>query len=59
PVSAKWCDKGLATVQLKEGSTFQEDQSNKYQHITTAIGYCVDREWPSIKRSASVEPLRM
>jgi len=59
PVTAKWCDKGLATVQLKEGSTFQEDQSNKYQHITTAIGYCIDREWPSIKRSASVEPLRM
>lgn len=46
PVTAKWCDKGLATVQLKEGSTFQEDQSNKYQHITTAIGYCVDVLWP-------------
>lgn len=48
PAAAPWCDKGLSTVQLKEGSTFQEDQSNKYQHITTAIGYCVDREWPSI-----------
>ncbi|MES2973376.1 MAG: hypothetical protein V4757_07195 [Pseudomonadota bacterium] len=59
PVTAKWCDKGLATVQLKEGSTFQEDQSNKYQHITTAIGYCIDREWPSIRRAVSVEPLRM
>jgi hypothetical protein len=46
PVTAKWCDKGLATVQLKEGSAFQEDQSNKYQHITTAIGYCVDALWP-------------
>lgn len=46
PATAKWCDKGLSTVQLKEGSTFQEDQSNQYQHITTAIGYCVDREWP-------------
>ncbi len=51
PVTAKWCDKGLATVQLQEGSTFQEDQKNKYQHITTAIGYCVDVEWPSIKRT--------
>lgn len=50
PVTAKWCDKGLATVQLKEGSTFQEDQSNKYQHITTAIGYCVDFEWPALGR---------
>lgn len=47
PTTAKWCDKGLATVQLKEGSTFQEDQSNKYQHITTAIGYCVYTLWPS------------
>lgn len=59
PLTAKWCDKGLATVQLKEGSTFQEDQSNKYQHITTAIGYLVDREWPIIKRAANAQPLRM
>ena len=53
PTTAKWCDKGLATVQLQEGSTFQEDQKNKYQHITTAIGYCVDVEWPSIKGIAT------
>lgn len=58
PNTAKWCDKGLATVQLKDGSAFQEDQSNKYQHITTAIGYCVDVEWPAVRRIATVEPLR-
>lgn len=52
PVTAKWCDKGLATVQLQQGSTFQEDQKNQYQHITTAIGYCVDVEWPSLKTFA-------
>lgn len=47
PVTAPWCDKGLATVQLKKGSTFQEEQKdNDYQHITTAIGYCVAVEWP-------------
>jgi len=46
PKTAQWCHKGLATVQLQAGSTFQEDQKNKYQHITTAIGYCVDVEWP-------------
>lgn len=57
PVTAKWCDKGLATVQLQQGSTFQEDQKNKYQHITTAIGYMVDVEWPSIKRAATVRTL--
>jgi len=59
PTTAEWCNKGLATVQLDKGSTFQEDQKNKYQHITTAIGYCVDVEWPVIKNNASVAPLRM
>ncbi len=59
PHKAPWSDKGLATVQLKEGSTFQEDQSNQYQHITTAIGYCVDVEWPIVKRTATVTTLRV
>lgn len=47
PTKAPWCHKGLATVQLKEGSSFQEDQKNQYQHITTAIGYFVDWHWPA------------
>lgn len=47
PVTAPWCHKGLSTVQLQAGSSFQEDQKNDYQHITTAIGYCVDVEWPA------------
>lgn len=47
PKTAKWAHKGLATVQLKEGSSFQEDQRNEYQHITTAIGYQVHVLWPS------------
>ena len=51
--AAPWCHKGLATVQLQAGSTFQEDQKNKYQHITTAIGYCVDYEWPQTAIYAS------
>ena len=59
PVTAPWCHKGLSTVQLQMGSTFQEDQKNDYQHITTAIGYCIDVEWPCIKRTASQESLRM
>lgn len=46
PKAAEWCHEGLATVQLQEGSTFQEDQKNPYQHITTAIGYMIDKEWP-------------
>lgn len=61
PNKAPWCHKGLATVQLQEGSTFQEDQKNKYQHITTAIGYFVDYHWPagrSLAKSANVTGAR-
>ena len=46
PITAKMCDKGMSTVQLQKGSTFQEDQKNDSQHITTAIGYMVHRIWP-------------
>jgi hypothetical protein len=49
PKTAPWCHEGLATVQLQKGSTFQEDQRNQYQHITTAIGYCIDVLWPMDK----------
>ncbi|MEH6565571.1 MAG: terminase family protein [Halopseudomonas sp.] len=59
PLTAPWCHKGLATVQLQKGSTFQEDQKNKYQHITTAIGYCIDVEWPVIKRITTSTAIRM
>lgn len=45
PERAKYMHKGLATVQIKKGSTFLEEDS-EYQHITTAIGYCIDYEWP-------------
>ena len=48
PAKAEYCHKGLSTVQLQPGSSFQEDQRNKYQHITTAIGYCVDVLWPAL-----------
>ncbi|MGB1388662.1 MAG: terminase large subunit domain-containing protein [Paracoccaceae bacterium] len=48
---APMCHKGLATVQLQKGSTFQEDQRNESQHITTAIGYMVHREWPIDRNS--------
>lgn len=58
PATAKYCHEGLATVQLQKGSTFQEDQTNQYQHITTAIGYCVDVEWPiNFKKEVKVAPI--
>lgn len=47
PQTAVWCHKGLSTVQLQTGSSFQEDQKNQYQHITTAIGYFIDWHWPA------------
>lgn len=48
-----WTHKGLATVQLQKGSTFQEDQRNPHQHITTAVGYLVHYLWPSGKTSGA------
>lgn len=47
PLTAPWTHKGLTTVQLQEGSTYQEDQRNQYQHITTAVGYFTDWHWPA------------
>jgi len=58
PLTAPWCDKGLATVQLQQGSTFQEDQKNQYQHITTAIGYMVESIWPVAHKPAASVPFR-
>lgn len=41
----KYVHKGFTTVQIKKGSSFLEEVSD-YQHVTTAVGYCVDYEWP-------------
>ena len=49
PKTAPYAHKGLSTVQIKKGSTFLEEDSD-VQHITTAIGYCVDIEWPITHR---------
>lgn len=42
---APYTHKGLATVQTKQGSTYQEEETD-FQHITTAVGYMVDYEFP-------------
>jgi len=57
PAKAKMCDKGLSTVQLQKGSTFQEDQTNESQHITTAIGYMVHFVWPVDRKTMRQSPL--
>ena len=58
PETASWCHKGLQTVQLQKGSTFQEDQKNQYQHITTAIGYQIAKIWP-VKGAKLSEVIKM
>jgi len=45
PSKCRYSDKGLATVQTKKGSTFQEVET-EYQHVTTAIGYFIAYEYP-------------
>lgn len=45
PAKCKYCDKGLKLTQFKDGSTFQEADS-KYQHVTTAMRYFTDVEFP-------------
>lgn len=45
PAKAPYTHKGLSTVQTKQGSSFIEEESD-YQHVTTAVGYCVDYIWP-------------
>lgn len=56
--TAPWCHEGLATVQLQDGSTFQEDQRNQYQHITTAIGYMIYERWPTNRGKAAMPNMR-
>jgi hypothetical protein len=45
PVTARFTHKALSIIQLKEGSTFLEANS-EYQHIGTAIRYLIDYEFP-------------
>lgn len=52
PAKAPYTHKGLSTVQTKEGSTFLEDETD-YQHITTAVGYFIDYEFPIQRKSTS------
>lgn len=51
PKTAPWTHKALATVQLKQGSTFLEEDS-EYQHIGTAVRYWLDYEFPVLSRMA-------
>lgn len=56
PVRAPYTHKGFSTVQMKDGSTFLEAESD-YQHVTTAVGYCVDYEWPVLVDTSIPRPV--
>ena len=43
-------DRGLKTVRYKEGSTFQEDETNMAQHVTTALRYFTNIVFPTTGR---------
>lgn len=42
---AKTCDEGLRLTKLKPRGQFLEDDKDRYQHCTTAIGYAVMMEY--------------
>lgn len=54
PLRCPYSHKGLATVQFKKGSSFLEEDSD-YQHITTAIGYMIDYEFPISGESSQIK----
>jgi len=39
--TAPTVDEGLRLVKLKEGGQYLEDDSKRYQHVTTALGYAI------------------
>jgi len=54
PSICKYTDKGLSTTQLKDGSSFQEKDS-QYQHITTALRYYTSVRFPIIQQIGSMK----
>ena len=55
----KYLLKGMNTCTIKEGSSFIEVE-NDYQHITTAIGYFIDRRFPiNVQKPEPIMPIPM
>ncbi|MCK5019399.1 MAG: hypothetical protein KAS32_20240 [Candidatus Peribacteraceae bacterium] len=46
PEMAPTVDKGFKTVQLMKGSTYQENEKNRAQHVISAIRYFASFEYP-------------
>ncbi len=45
--------RGLKTVKLKQGAQYLEEETYA-QHVTTAFGYLVSKEFPVVKRTTTV-----
>jgi len=56
PKKCKYVNTGLSTLQLKEGSSFQEEDG-EYQHITTALRYFTNVEYP-VRGKSSLQEAR-
>jgi PBSX family phage terminase large subunit len=53
---AETSDEGLRLTKLKKGSSYQEDDKDKFQHITTAIGYYVHYYVNSTSKIGTLKP---
>lgn len=47
----KTVDEGLRLTKLKKGGNYIEDDSNRYQHITTALGYFICKADAELNKS--------
>ena len=47
---AETVDEGLRLTKLKKGSTYQEDDSDRFQHVVTALGYWIFRIKDTLER---------
>jgi PBSX family phage terminase large subunit len=53
---AETVDEGLKLTKLKKGSTYQEDDSDPFQHVVTAVGYYIHHYKNSTEKIGSLRP---
>lgn len=51
--------KGMRLTALKKGGLYIEDDSKPYQHVTTALGYCVHRIWKSKNSTSGIRKVQI
>ena len=53
---AETVNEGLMLTKLKKGSTYQEDDSDRFQHVTTAVGYYIHRYKNHTEKIGTMKP---